>query len=95
MKNSVHIHSPQPTAKEIKGMICPDCEKRTRMLSFYTPWYGWDSTCLRCGRNWQDGEWMPLDFVRQSRQTSIQRAKQQWRELSPVSENHYGLEEAE
>ena len=62
------------------------------MLSFFTPWYGWDSTCIKCGRNWQDGEWTDLDFVRQSRQKSIDRAKNLWRRMPATTENHYGID---
>jgi len=32
-------------------------------------------TCLNCGRRWSDGEWMPLAFERNSRQNSINIAK--------------------
>jgi hypothetical protein len=88
----VHIHAPKATAKFISTTICPDCKQRTRMLQWFTPWYGFDSTCIRCGRSWSDGEWMPLDFVRQSRQRSIAAAKATWRSLPPVSENSYGDE---
>jgi len=86
----LHIHAPKATAKTAIAMDCPDCKKRSRMLEFFTPWYGWDSTCIRCGRNWQDGEWIPLDFIRQSRQKSIAAAKKQWRSMPPQKENHYG-----
>lgn len=55
------------------------------MLMFFTPWYGWDSTCIKCGREWQDGEWCPLDFVRQSRQKSIAAAKKRWRSMKQTN----------
>jgi hypothetical protein len=75
----VHIHAPQPTMRAIHATCCPDCKRRTRMLAFFTPWYGWDSTCLRCGRRWQDGEWMPLPFVRGARGRSVEASKARWR----------------
>ena len=75
MEGHIHIHAPQPTEKSAVAVTCPDCKERTRMLSFFTPYYGWDSTCIKCGREWQDSEWMPLDFVRGSRQKNIDRAK--------------------
>lgn len=81
MEGGIHIHAPRPTEKAILITICPDCKRRTRMIQFFTPWYGWESTCIRCGRSWQDGEWMPLTFEPQSRQKSIQRAKKLWRRL--------------
>ena len=77
----VHIHAPQPDLKRIDTCVCPDCKQRTRMLCFHTPWYGWDDTCLKCGRHWQDGEWMPLPFERRARQNSIDSAKRRWRRM--------------
>lgn len=81
----IHIHAPRPTDKTCRAATCPDCKKRTRMLSFFTPWYGWDSTCLRCGRHWSDGEWMDLDFVRGARAKSIAAAKRRWRTMPAES----------
>lgn len=62
---------------------CKDCGRKSWFAAVYDG--GWITTCLRCGRNWRDGEWMPLDFVRQSRQKSIAVAKRRWRETA-VSE---------
>ena len=89
----IHIFAPPPTAKSIHTTICPDCKKRTRMLCFYTPWYGDNSTCLKCGREWAGGEWLPLTFERGARQKSIDHAKKLWRRLPPVSENHFCFKE--
>ena len=88
----IHIYAPASTAKTISVGICPDCGKRTRYLHFFTPYIGDDATCLRCGREWMDGQWMPLLFVRGSRIKSIENAKRRWRGMPPVSENHYGIE---
>lgn len=79
---TVHIHAPQPTEKSIRAGHCRDCQRRSWFIGFFTPWYGWDTTCLRCGRHWQDGEWMPLDFVRQARQKSIDSAKRRFRAMA-------------
>lgn len=89
---SMYIHNPKATAKQIKAEICPDCKRRTRMIGFFTPWYGWDETCMKCGRNWKDGEWMRFPFVRGAREASIATAKMHWRRLPPVSANHFGIE---
>jgi len=79
---SVYIYAPPAIMKSAMATTCPDCGKRTRMLQFLTPWHGWDSTCLRCGRCWGDGEWLPLPFVRGARQKSIEAAKRRWRSLT-------------
>lgn len=88
----VYIHAPRSTAKAVHADTCPDCKRRTRFVGFFTPWYGWDSTCLRCGRQWIDGEWMPLAFMRGARQHNIDRARTHWRRLPPMAQNHYGIE---
>ena len=75
----IHIHAPQPTEKRIQTGVCPDCKKRSRFIAFFTPWYGDHTTCLRCGREWMDGEWMPLPFIRGSRKITIAAAKKRWR----------------
>lgn len=90
--SGIHLHAPAATAKEAEATTCPDCKKRTRILAFFTPWYGWHSTCLRCGREWGDGEWLALPFARGARQRNIEQAKRQWRAMPPRSENHFGVE---
>jgi len=67
---------------EIKTLscgMCPDCGRYTRFAHFHMTWQGWDSTCLRCGRRWGDGEWLPLDFSRYARRDSIDSAKRRWK----------------
>ena len=68
--------------RAIDAGTCPDCGKRTRMISFFQEWHGWNCTCLRCGRQWDGGEWLPLDFRRGVRADNINRAKERWRAIS-------------
>lgn len=75
----VHIYAPQPVMKFVSSGQCPDCKRRTRFIGVYYEWHGPTSTCLRCGRRWEDSEWMPLDFERGARQKSIDRAKRAFR----------------
>jgi len=58
---------------------CPDCRTWTRFINFAYEWYGVDSTCLRCGRQWGDSEWLPLEFARFARRNNIESAKRAWR----------------
>lgn len=62
------------------------------MIEFFTPWYGWHSTCLKCGREWIDSEWIPIDFARGVRKRNIEMAKSHWRKLPPICNNHYGID---
>ena len=80
--HNVHIYAPKPVDKAVVAATCIDCGKRTRMLSFFTPYHGWDSTCIRCGRTWCDSEWMALPFIRGARQKSIDAAKNRFRQLN-------------
>lgn len=87
--SEVHIYAPAATAKKASAATCPDCKKRTRMLAFFTPWHGWHSTCLRCGREWMDGEWAALEFARGARQRNIDAAKRRWRAMPPKDATYF------
>ncbi len=52
-------------------------------------YFGPTSFCLRCGREWQEGEWMELPFIRQSRQKNIAYAKKHWRAIGPAARAPY------
>ncbi len=76
----VHVFRPPVVFKAITICeACPDCGKRTRMMGFFQEWFGWHSTCLRCGREWDDGCWLPLPFKRGARAGNIRDAKRRWR----------------
>lgn len=77
-----HIYAPEVTNRAISSGHCPDCKRNSRFVSFFQDWFGWHSTCLRCGRSWDDGEWLPLEFERASRRKSVERAKKRWRKLA-------------
>jgi len=77
--DNIHIKFTKTHRREIHKENCPDCKKDSFFLSFFENWYGWDKTCLRCGRRWSDGEWMPLNFYRYARRDSIEAAKKRWR----------------
>ncbi|MCA9434128.1 MAG: hypothetical protein KC940_26645 [Candidatus Omnitrophica bacterium] len=78
---TIHLHAPPPTIRSFKVMECPDCGRVAMFLRFFTPWYGDSVTCLRCGRHWEDGEWIQLPFVRGARKRSIESAKRIWRRM--------------
>lgn len=82
----LHVHAPQPDLRSVQTGTCLDCGKRTRFIGLCTPWYGWRTTCLRCGRTWCDGEWTPLDFIRGARKKSIASAKRSYRRAIPCTE---------
>jgi predicted nucleic acid-binding Zn-ribbon protein len=76
---ALHIHAPQPSRAKALRTVCPDCGRKVVMLAFFTEWYGWDKTCTRCGREWKDGERMPLSFCRTARADNIRYAINRWR----------------
>ena len=83
--SDLHICAPPVTDRRARVTECPDCKKPSLVLTFYFEWYGPDSTCLRCGRRWSDGEWMPLPFERGARRNSIKSAMKHWRALRDAS----------
>lgn len=84
----LHIHAPAPVCKFVHSGTCPDCKRRSRFIGFEYEWYGADKTCLRCGRQWSDGEWMALPFMRGARQHNIDAAKRRWRRVQPTEATH-------
>jgi hypothetical protein len=80
----IHIYSPMVSKKFVLAGKCSDCKKRTRFLGFAYEFGGFDVTCLRCGRHWQDGEWIPLSFARSARKDNIDEAKRRWRKFASL-----------
>ena len=78
----LHINFPNYTRVEKYRNKCPDCKKRTYKLARFQEWYGWYVTCLNCGREWQNNEWLPLDFYRGVRKNNIDKAKKIWNEFN-------------
>ena len=75
----VHVCAPQPIKKLVHAGRCPDCKKWTRFIGLCYEWYGASMTCLKCGREFADGQWMPLHFYRYARRDNIAAAKRHWR----------------
>lgn len=75
----VHILRPECVTKSAIGGTCPDCKQRTRFLTYSYEWYGPDSTCIKCGRSFNEDGWVNLPFVRGSREKEIKRAKDRFR----------------
>ena len=75
----IQINAPRYSKVEKFRKKCPDCQKRAYMIASHQEWYGWDITCLSCGRHWQDGEWIPLDFYRNARKDNIDNARKIWK----------------
>ncbi len=75
----LHILRPECITKHAESGTCPDCGQRTRFLSYTFEWFGPDATCIKCGRSFNEDGWVPLPFVRGSRQKEIARAKDRFR----------------
>lgn len=76
---NVHICAPLPTHRFHFKKVCLDCKKESLFIGVSYEWYGSDATCLRCGRKWCDGEWMPPGFYRNARRDSKRAAKAAYR----------------
>jgi hypothetical protein len=78
---SIYIHAPKAIDRSALRSRCPVCERRSVILSFYVAWYGWDSTCLRCGESWASGELKPRPFMPKWREARRDAARAHWRRL--------------
>lgn len=77
--SAIHIHSPQATDRHMRREDCPWCKRRTFFLGFYTPWYGFTWTCLKCGDSHDGEEWSPRPFERAWRKRAVDSVKKRWR----------------
>ena len=85
---TIHVYRPEVITKHATAGTCPDCGQRTRCLGHSYEWFAGDSTCIKCGRSFNEDGWVPLPFVRGSRQKEIARAKEQFRRTKAI-----GIEE--
>lgn len=76
---SIHVYAPECIEKYATSGTCPDCKQRTRFLSYSYEWFEPDCTCIKCGRSFNADGWVPLPFVRGSRQKEIARAKRRFK----------------
>lgn len=72
---TIHINWVKYSRAMLKREDCPICNKRTFFVSFFQDWYGWDSTCIKCGDSWQDGHRLERPFMRGWRKQAIKDAK--------------------
>jgi hypothetical protein len=78
----VHINYTRYSDVDLSKHYCPTCDKQTFFTAFFQDYYGWDSTCLKCGEHWCDGEMSERPFARGWRKDSIKRAKAAYRSWS-------------
>ena len=78
-KSLIHINLARIDAKHISHRWCPDCCRNSYFINWFQEWYGWKATCMRCGRQFAEGEWMPLPFQRGIREDNKKYARQTWR----------------
>lgn len=88
-ERTVHVCAPRATMRFIirpskcGDPKCPTHEagRRPFLIGWHEEWYGPTYTCLSCGRQWMDGEWIPLMFERGARKKSIDAAKEYYKRL--------------
>jgi hypothetical protein len=84
----VHIYRPATTGKSLTSGKCIDCKADTIFVGFHQEWHGWTETCVRCGRRFADGEWLPLDFSREARRANIKSVLEQWGRATDAERIH-------
>lgn len=58
---------------------CPNCNKRRYFVAWFQDWYGWHDTCLACGDQWADGEFIDRPFRPHWRKDNIESARNLYR----------------
>jgi len=84
-----HIYAPECVTKHAAVFDCPDCKQRSRLLSYSYEWHDPDGTCIKCGRSFNADGWVPLPFVRGSREKEIARAKARFRSTNVIGLNEH------
>lgn len=79
--DGLHICWRKPSDRSMQSGTCLDCKKRTWFIRLLYDWEGWYSTCIKCGRQWFNGDWQALEFSRNSRRDNIESAKYDYRSL--------------
>ena len=82
-KPYIHINFTRYSRRDLSRGDCPTCKRKTFFVAFFQEWYGWDSTCLKCGERWTDGEMHERPFMPKWRQKSIESEKRAWRKYLP------------
>jgi len=77
----IYINWVRYSTKALSRHYCSNCKKNRFFVAFYQEWYGWDSTCLKCGDSWADGERRERPFMRGWRAKAIEAAKSRYRRL--------------
>lgn len=73
--NSIHILRGRKDMEEVKTMKCPSCERaEAQFYGWFQEWYGWHLTCLECGEQFADGEWLERPWCAGWREHNILKA---------------------
>lgn len=83
----IHINLVRTNIKKIVRIKCHDCNKKSYFAAFHQEWYGWDLTCMRCGRQYSDGYMMPLLFYRYVRRDNKLAAHKRWKRKLDIPEH--------
>lgn len=59
---------------------CLCCYERGVTLMFSSLYFGWQSTCLRCGNEWTDGWFVPDNLTASQRLANADNARKRWRD---------------
>lgn len=76
-----HIHAPPPVEAFVRWHDCPDCTKRSPFVRFCYEWYEGNSTCMRCGREYNADGWVRAPLMRRWREESKARARKYYKDV--------------
>ena len=85
MIGQIHINVPRYESVIIRRLECMGCGYKDRLfVTTMEEWYGQRGTCLRCGEQFADGEWLARPFMRGWRKKNIENAKKLFRKFKAI-----------
>ena len=76
---TLHVEFTRYSQIVLRRHPCIGCDRNSFFVDSFQEWYGWNGTCLKCGEQYSDEEWLPRPFARAWRQRNIEHAREHWR----------------
>jgi len=73
--SDIHICYSRKDIEDVFVQKCPSCERENaQFYAWAQEWYGWHLTCLECGEQFADGEWLERPWSPGWREKNILKA---------------------
>lgn len=77
--SGVHLYAPAPCLRMIRWHVCHDCKKLSPFAILCYEWHGPSSTCMRCGRDYNEDGMVRAPFMRGWREENKRQMRKYWK----------------